>query len=281
MSRSAPPSKPASPARAPACSTMKWDLLCTNCRGAKLERRRAERAAARRALPVLQHRLRPRLREERRALLRARARRCGRCSAGGFCLSGPMATPHVAVQLLLAPGEKRTVPVDLPPGSYRLRTLHPGAFVDVDHARRRLSRPAHHRDRRRGPAARRRGGRSGRHHLRQRRGLRARRPDRGPHLDARGADRAGGDLAAGLPRPLRRRDACGPATRRASARWRCCSPTCRARRRSTSGWAMPRPSTWCASTSPCWPRSCATMTARWSRPSATPSWPRSAIPPMR
>ena len=52
--------------------------------------------------------------------------------AGGFCLSGPMATPHVAVQLLLAPGEKRSVQLDLPPGSYRLRTLHPGA-----HRRRR------------------------------------------------------------------------------------------------------------------------------------------------
>ena len=29
--------------------------------------------------------------------------------AGGFCLSGPMATPHVAVQLLLAAGERRDV----------------------------------------------------------------------------------------------------------------------------------------------------------------------------
>jgi class 3 adenylate cyclase len=44
-----------------------------------------------------------------------------------------MATPHVAVQLLLAPGEKRTVALDLPPGSYRLRTLHPGNHVDVEH----------------------------------------------------------------------------------------------------------------------------------------------------
>jgi class 3 adenylate cyclase len=54
--------------------------------------------------------------------------------AGGYCLSGPMATPHVVVQLLLAPGEKRSVPLDLPPGSYRLRTLHPGAHVDLEHA---------------------------------------------------------------------------------------------------------------------------------------------------
>ena len=53
--------------------------------------------------------------------------------AGGYCLSGPMTTPHVAVQLLLAPGETRTVALDLPKGSYRLRTLHPGAFVDLEH----------------------------------------------------------------------------------------------------------------------------------------------------
>ena len=52
---------------------------------------------------------------------------------GGYCLSGPMATPHVMVQLLLAPGERRSVDVDLPAGSYRLRTLHPGGFVDLEH----------------------------------------------------------------------------------------------------------------------------------------------------
>ena len=73
--RSAPRSRAASPRVRAGLLTMKWDLLCTNCRGAQGERRRAERAAARRALPVLQHRLRPRLREERRALLRARAHR--------------------------------------------------------------------------------------------------------------------------------------------------------------------------------------------------------------
>jgi class 3 adenylate cyclase len=37
------------------------------------------------------------------------------------------------VQLLLAPGEKKSVALDLPAGSYRLRTLHPGGFVDVEH----------------------------------------------------------------------------------------------------------------------------------------------------
>jgi class 3 adenylate cyclase len=44
-----------------------------------------------------------------------------------------MATPHVLVQQLLGPGEKREVVLELPAGAYRLRTLHPGAHVDVDH----------------------------------------------------------------------------------------------------------------------------------------------------
>src|SRR4029079_56071 len=51
---------------------------------------------------------------------------------GGFCLSCPMGTPHVAVQVLRQPGERRDVAVELPPGAYRLRTLHPGTFVDVE-----------------------------------------------------------------------------------------------------------------------------------------------------
>jgi class 3 adenylate cyclase len=82
------------------------------------------------------------------------------------------------------------VQIDLPPGSYRLRTLHPGTHVDLEHAGGAFpglrvtatgveALPA-------GEAHRR---------LRQRRGLRAGRPDRGPHLDARCAHRAGGDLA--------------------------------------------------------------------------------------
>jgi class 3 adenylate cyclase len=37
------------------------------------------------------------------------------------------------VQLLLAPGQTRTIDAELPAGSYRLRTLHPGTHVDVEH----------------------------------------------------------------------------------------------------------------------------------------------------
>ncbi|MEI7872002.1 MAG: adenylate/guanylate cyclase domain-containing protein [Alphaproteobacteria bacterium] len=112
--------------------TMKWDLLCTNCRGAKAS------AAALGELPRGAHCPSCNIDYDRDfeknvELSFAPAPAVRPILAGGFCLSGPMATPHVAVQLLLAAGERRDVAVDLPPGSYRLRTLHPGAFVDVEH----------------------------------------------------------------------------------------------------------------------------------------------------
>ncbi|MBI2735085.1 MAG: hypothetical protein HYX38_00800 [Rhodospirillales bacterium] len=111
---------------------MKWDLLCTNCRGAKLT------VSALSELPRGAHCPSCNIDYDRDfeknvELSFAPAPSVRPLGVGGFCLSGPMATPHVAVQLLLAPGEKRGVTVDLPAGSYRLRTLHPGAFVDVEH----------------------------------------------------------------------------------------------------------------------------------------------------
>ena len=182
--------------------TMKWDLLCTNCRGAKVS------ASALSELPRGAHCPSCNIDYDRDfeknvELSFAPAPTVRPLSAGGFCLSGPMATPHVAVQLLLAPGETRRVPLDLPPGSYRLRTLHPGAHVDLEHGGGAFpglritatgveATPP---------------GELGSVTFANECGLRARRPDRGPHLDARCAHRARGDLAAGLPRPLCRRDA--------------------------------------------------------------------------
>jgi class 3 adenylate cyclase len=112
--------------------TMKWDLLCTNCRGAKLT------ASALSELPRGAHCPSCNIDYDRDfeknvELSFAPAPTVRPLGAGGFCLSGPMATPHVVAQLLLAPGEKRSVDLDLPPGPYRLRTLHPGTFVDVVH----------------------------------------------------------------------------------------------------------------------------------------------------
>ena len=112
--------------------TMKWDLLCTNCRGPKVS------AAALDELPRGAHCPSCNIDYERDfernvELSCAPAAAIRPIAEGGFCLSGPMSTPHVPVQVLLKPGERRDVAVDLAPGSYRLRTLHPGAPADVEH----------------------------------------------------------------------------------------------------------------------------------------------------
>ena len=111
---------------------MKWDLLCPNCRGPKLS------VAALSELPRGAHCPSCNIDYERDfeknvELSFAPAPAVRPLRDGGFCLSGPMGTPHVAVQVLLQSGERRNVAADLPPGSYRARTLHPGAFVDIEY----------------------------------------------------------------------------------------------------------------------------------------------------
>ena len=112
--------------------TMRWDLLCPNCRGAKSS------VATLDALPSGAHcpscnidygrdfaanveiafRPAPAVRDP---------------AAGEFCLFGPMTTPHVALQQTLAPGEDRLVAARLAPGAYRVRTLHPGGEANLEH----------------------------------------------------------------------------------------------------------------------------------------------------
>ena len=132
--------------------TMKWDLLCTNCRGAKLT------ASALSELPRGAHCPSCNIDYDRDfeknvELSFAPAPAVRPLMAGGFCLSGPMATPHVVVQVVLAPGEKRSVALDVPAGS-----LSPAHAASRHLHRRRASRgavpgPARHGDRRRGDAA--------------------------------------------------------------------------------------------------------------------------------
>ncbi|UYN94181.1 MAG: adenylate/guanylate cyclase domain-containing protein [Enhydrobacter sp.] len=112
--------------------TMKWDLLCTNCRGAKLT------VAALSELPRGAHCPSCNIDYDRDfernvELAFAPAAAVRPLMMGGYCLSGPMATPHVLVQLVLAPAEHRIERIELPPGRYRLRTLHPGGTVEIDH----------------------------------------------------------------------------------------------------------------------------------------------------
>lgn len=111
---------------------MKWDLLCPNCRGAKVS------VSTLADLPHGAHCSSCNIDYDRDfernvELTFTPAPTVRPLRQGDFCLSGPKSTEHVAVQVLLRPGERRTVAVDLPAGAYRLRTLHPGDVVDVDY----------------------------------------------------------------------------------------------------------------------------------------------------
>jgi class 3 adenylate cyclase len=111
---------------------MKWDLLCPNCRGAKVS------VPTLADLPHGAHCSSCNIDYDRDfernvELTFAPSPTVRPLREGDFCLSGPMSTEHVAVQVLLSPGERRTVAAGLAAGSYRLRTLHPSGVVDVEY----------------------------------------------------------------------------------------------------------------------------------------------------
>ncbi len=111
---------------------LSWDLLCPRCRGAKSS------VAALDQLPKAAHCSACNIGYDadfaRNVELSFRpAPSVRELTIGEYCLNGPYSTPHVVVQQVLAPGEHRTITATLDPGPYRLRTLEPGAQIDIEH----------------------------------------------------------------------------------------------------------------------------------------------------
>ena len=111
--------------------SLRWDLLCPNCRVGKASNGSLDR------LPSGSH--------------------CGTCNIdydrdfnrnvelvfspaafirptplGEYCLFGPRSTPHILAQLQVGPGKTRQEECVFPPGLYRLRTMEPGPFSALD-----------------------------------------------------------------------------------------------------------------------------------------------------
>ncbi|MEO8558680.1 MAG: adenylate/guanylate cyclase domain-containing protein, partial [Rhodospirillales bacterium] len=109
---------------------MRWDLLCPSCRGGKLS------ATALDQMPTGAHCPSCNIDYDRNFnrnvelvfFPNAAIRNLG---VGGFCLSGPMTTPHVVVQQMLAPGESRSLAAELPAGEYRARAISGSDAVDI------------------------------------------------------------------------------------------------------------------------------------------------------
>lgn len=110
--------------------TLRWDILCPNCRGGQVG------ATALDQLPRGAHCPSCNIDYDRdfsrNVELTFRPASIIRpLGDGQFCLFGPMTTPHVLVQQTLAPGEARDVEAPLAPGDYRVRPLHPGPGASV------------------------------------------------------------------------------------------------------------------------------------------------------
>ena len=109
---------------------LRWDLLCPRCRGAK------ESVSTLAALPngahchscnidyekEFDHNVEITFRPSPQVRLLVQ---------GEFCLSGPMTTPHVVLQQIMEPGQKRSVSAVLAHGDYRLRMLGPSGASDI------------------------------------------------------------------------------------------------------------------------------------------------------
>ena len=109
---------------------MSWDLLCPRCRGAKLAVGSLDR------LPRGAHCSACNIDYERDFARNVElafhpAPVVRQVVPGEFCLFAPVSTPHVKAQLVLEPGEARSVAADLAPGDYRLRTLEVGGETDI------------------------------------------------------------------------------------------------------------------------------------------------------
>lgn len=110
--------------------SLRWDLLCPNCRGGPVG------ATALDELPRGAHCPSCNIDYDRDfsrnvELTFRPAPQIRPIDDGQFCLFGPMSTPHVVLQQTLEPGETRDVDVALPPGNYRIRPLHPGQSADL------------------------------------------------------------------------------------------------------------------------------------------------------
>ena len=102
---------------------LRWDVICPLCRGSKekvdaLDRLPEGRVHCATCMVDFETNL-----ERSVELTFVPSAGIRAVQAGVFCVAGPRTTPHVLIQQLLAPSERREVQAPLPPGHYRVRTL--------------------------------------------------------------------------------------------------------------------------------------------------------------
>ncbi|HTZ34800.1 MAG TPA: adenylate/guanylate cyclase domain-containing protein [Stellaceae bacterium] len=121
--------------------TLRWDLVCPQCRGAKLT------ATSLDQLPQGAHCPSCNIDYERDFTQNVEvtfepAAAVRELGAGSYCLASPLLSEHIKVQRRIAPGEQAAIEANLPDGSYRARTVEPGDGVALTVAAGRVSQIA-------------------------------------------------------------------------------------------------------------------------------------------
>jgi class 3 adenylate cyclase len=109
--------------------TLRWDLVCPQCRGAKLT------ATSLDQLPQGAHCSSCNIDYERDFTRNVEvtfepAAAVRELGAGGYCLANPLLSEHIKVQQRVAPGETAIIEAGLPDGAYRARTVEPGGSAE-------------------------------------------------------------------------------------------------------------------------------------------------------
>jgi class 3 adenylate cyclase len=110
--------------------TLRWDLVCPQCRGAKVT------ATSLDQLPQGAHCSSCNIDYERDFARNVEvtfepAATVRELGAGSYCLASPLLAEHVKVQQRLAPGEQTVVAAMLQDGNYRVRTVEPGGSAEL------------------------------------------------------------------------------------------------------------------------------------------------------
>ena len=110
--------------------TLRWDLVCPQCRGAKVT------ATSLDQLPQGAHCSSCNIDYERDFTQNVEvtfepAATVRELGAGGYCLASPLLAEHIKVQQRLEPGERAVIEAPLLDGAYRVRTVEPGGRCDI------------------------------------------------------------------------------------------------------------------------------------------------------
>lgn len=111
--------------------SLRWDLLCPNCRVGKTPSARMDEIPKGTHCPTCNIDY-GRDFNRNVELVFQPSKSIRPLPGGDYCLFGPMSTPHILLQVRVEPGESHSEFLPLPDGSYRLRTLEPGNDIVID-----------------------------------------------------------------------------------------------------------------------------------------------------